>query len=63
MRSVFAASILSVAASLGLSAFPGVGLEADAQAVNPGETIRSILVEGNQRIEDRTVQLIIGKED
>ncbi len=56
MRSVFAASMMSVAATVGLSTFPGMGLEANAQAVNPSETIRSILVEGNQRIEDRTVQ-------
>ncbi|MEQ9314541.1 MAG: outer membrane protein assembly factor BamA [Henriciella sp.] len=56
MRSVFAVSMMSLAAALGSALVPVASPAANAQAVNPGETIRSILVEGNQRIEDRTVQ-------
>ena len=56
MRSAFAASLMSVAASFALATAPGLSTSALAQAVNPNETIRSIVVEGNQRIEDRTVQ-------
>ncbi|WP_084396093.1 outer membrane protein assembly factor BamA [Henriciella aquimarina] len=56
MRSVFAAFILSFAGLFGLTVMPGSGLTANAQTVNPGGTIRSIRVEGNQRIEDRTIQ-------
>lgn len=51
MRSVFAAALM---ASTGLAASSlALVPAASAQA---GETIRSIIVEGNQRIEDRTVQ-------
>ncbi|GGB59749.1 MULTISPECIES: outer membrane protein assembly factor BamA [Henriciella] len=56
MRSVFAVSMMSLAAALGTTMAPGSAPTANAQDVQPGETIRSILVEGNQRIEDRTVQ-------
>ena len=56
MRSVFAASLMSVAASVALATAPGLTIKASAQPANFGETIRSITVEGNQRIEDRTIQ-------
>jgi outer membrane protein insertion porin family len=56
MRSVFAASFISVAATVGVTGLSGALLEASAQTANSGEVIRSILVEGNQRIEDRTIQ-------
>ncbi len=51
MRSVFAAALM---ASTGIAA-SSLGLMPSAMAQS-GETIRSIIVEGNQRIEDRTVQ-------
>ena len=56
MRSAFAASLMSVAASVALATAPGIVQVADAQPANFNETIRSVIVEGNQRIEDRTVQ-------
>ena len=56
MRSVFAASFMSLAFATGFTLVPGAQVAADAQTVNTGETIRSIQVEGNQRIEDRTIQ-------
>ena len=56
MRSVFAASMLSLATAAGLSQAAGTFLTADAQAVDTNERIRTIQVEGNERIEDRTIQ-------
>lgn len=56
MRSAFAASLMSVAASVALATAPGLTTQAQAQPANYGETIRTIVVEGNQRIEDRTIQ-------
>ncbi|MEO1643167.1 MAG: outer membrane protein assembly factor BamA, partial [Pseudomonadota bacterium] len=51
MRNVFAAALM---ASTGLTAF-GV-LSAPVASAQQGEAIRTIIVEGNQRIDDRTVQ-------
>ncbi|MEL7231107.1 MAG: outer membrane protein assembly factor BamA [Pseudomonadota bacterium] len=51
MRNVFAAALM---ASTGLTAF-GV-LSAPVASAQQGETIRTVIVEGNQRIDDRTVQ-------
>lgn len=56
MRSVLAVSMMSLATAVGTTFVPGSAPVANAQDVIPGETIRSIVVEGNQRIEDRTVQ-------
>ncbi|QYJ00353.1 outer membrane protein assembly factor BamA [Thalassovita mediterranea] len=56
MRSVFVASMISVAALLGTSTAVGALLSASAQAPQSGERIRTIQVEGNERIEDRTIQ-------
>jgi len=56
MRSVFAASMISVATALGASALSGSLLTAKAQAPESAERIRAIQVEGNERIEDRTIQ-------
>lgn len=56
MRSAFAASLMSVAASVALATAPGLISGATAQTANFDETIRSVIVEGNQRIEDRTIQ-------
>ncbi|MEQ8559526.1 MAG: outer membrane protein assembly factor BamA [Henriciella sp.] len=56
MRSAFAASLMSVVASVALATAPGLNPVAHAQTVNSGETIRTVIVEGNQRIEDRTIQ-------
>lgn len=56
MRSVFVASMISVAALLGTSTAVGALLSANAQAPQSGERIRTIQVEGNERIEDRTIQ-------
>ncbi|WP_300378810.1 outer membrane protein assembly factor BamA [Henriciella sp.] len=47
---------MSIAASFNLASVPGIASGANAQTANPTGTIRSIVVEGNQRIEDRTVQ-------
>ena len=56
MRSVFVASMISVAAMLGTSTAVGALLPAKAQAPQSAERIRTIQVEGNERIEDRTIQ-------
>ncbi|MCH2457202.1 MAG: outer membrane protein assembly factor BamA [Henriciella sp.] len=56
MRSVFVASMISVAAMLGTSTAVGALLSAKAQAPQSAERIRTIQVEGNERIEDRTIQ-------
>lgn len=56
MRSVFAASVISLATAAGLSQAAGTLLTADAQAVDQNERIRTVQVEGNERIEDRTIQ-------
>ena len=52
MRNIFSA-LLVMAALLAVS---GLTTISSAQAQAAGETIRSVIVEGNQRIEDRTVQ-------
>ncbi|MGC6499918.1 MAG: outer membrane protein assembly factor BamA [Henriciella sp.] len=52
MRNIFSA-LLVMAALLAVS---GRTTISSAQAQAAGETIRSVIVEGNQRIEDRTVQ-------
>lgn len=56
MRSFFAASLLSLATALSASMVSGSLLAAKAQAPATSERIRTIQVEGNERIEDRTIQ-------
>lgn len=51
MRKVFAAALM---ASTGLTGF--AALSAPVAAAQQGETIRTVIVEGNQRIDDRTIQ-------
>jgi outer membrane protein insertion porin family len=56
MRSVLAAFLLSVAVYSGATPAGAWLLTANAQAVDSSERIRTIRVEGNERIEDRTIQ-------
>ena len=51
MRSVFAAALMASSAVVSFAA-----LSTPTAVAQEGETIRSIIVEGNQRIDDRTIQ-------